>query len=219
MIHAALDPVPDGISFAVIRDGNTLVDLFWQMAPRDSAALPGNVISALKDAGLTLGDVNLWSVGSGPGSFTSLRAAAALVSGWCLGKDVKCRCVPGAVALARAAGVAGKSGMVYDGRNHEVIYFGLDWKDGEPVPNGMTKVLDAEQAKAFFSEDRGTLACHASELPAIRAIVPESLAIKSIEAVPATGLAYAAYAAFDGDLTKLVYVRPAVVSTPKQEAR
>ena len=125
------------------------------MRARDASCLPEFIASELTGWNLKLEDVERWTVGSGPGSFPFLRVVAGLAAGWHVGHDrIQFRCVPGALALAASLKPSeGETvGALYDGRNHELLYFGVRRTGGELTPTGETAVLNAERAERFFSE-------------------------------------------------------------------
>ena len=215
MYRAVIDPAPDHVAFALLKDSELLLLERRPMRGRDAAALPVFILDALKSRGVSLPEVKEWTVGSGPGSFTGLRLVSALVSAWCLGKeDVRSRNVPGAVALAGMLKLAPgeKAGAVYDGRNHEILYFGVTGlENGDAAPTGETAVLNREQAQEFFASRTGErLAVFSGEADAVQAILPPGVDPERFEYSDTVLLARTGVQAFDNDLTKLVYIRPAV---------
>jgi len=219
MLHGVLDPQPDRLAFSLFKEGKTLLATEKIMRGRDAASLPGFLEEELQKISLHPEDVARWTIGSGPGSFTFLRIVAALAAGWKYGRDsVRFRCIPGAVALAAALKPAPQEtvGALYDGRNHEILYFAVRNCDGVLEPAGETAVLNAAEAKTFFTEKHPgeRLICFPCEKEAISAILPQGTAW---EALPADLTALAASPApFDDDLDRLVYIRPAVF--PPKEA-
>ena len=221
---AALDLAGTLAGFAVLKDGAALFDLATPMRGRESARLAAWVLDELQQHGLTLEEISEWTVGAGPGSFTGMRLAAALVSGWSFGKpEIRRRCVPTAVALAAAAGagtVEGeKIGCLFDGRNRELIYFPLQWHSGEWVPAGGGAVYDGAHAAEMLcsggAQSSGLIAWE-GECPALAKLLPDEVMarIRRVDAPRYAALAAARYRKFDGDLTDLVYIRPAVFTAP-----
>ena len=214
MYSAVIDPAPDHAAFALLKGTEIIVTERRPMRGRDAAALPVFILETLKAHNVDFADVKRWTVGSGPGSFTGLRLVAALVSAWSLGKDdVKTRNVPGAIALGAMLKLAPgeKAGAVYDGRNREILYFGLEGlPDGDLKPTGETAVLNQEQAQSFFASRSERLAMYACESKAITGVLPANIMPESFEYADTAHLALTQVQEFDNDLTKLVYIRPAV---------
>lgn len=214
MYSAVIDPAPDHAAFALLDDDKIIAIERRPMRGRDAAALPVFILETLKTHNVDFSAVKRWTVGSGPGSFTGLRLVAALVSAWSLGKDdVKTRSVPGAVALGAMLKLAPgeKAGVLYDGRNREILYFGVEGLPGNDLkPTGETAVLNAEQSAEFFASRRERLAMFSSEGKAIKLILPEDVNVESFEYADTARLALTEAQDFDNDLTRLVYIRPAV---------
>ena len=152
---AAIDLSGRSAGFALMKDQELLCAASRPMRGRDSAELADFVAQQLAANGVELAEVSDWTVGSGPGSFTGLRLAAALAAGWTFGKEgVRTRCVPTAVALAARLETANgdRIGCLFDGRNRELIYFEVENFGGELVPTGESRVLNKEQAAEFFRD-------------------------------------------------------------------
>ena len=103
MYHGVIDPQPGKLVLAVFAGGRLIHSAECVMQPRDASQMPGFVADELNKCGIGLNDVPRWSFGSGPGSFTFLRVAAALGAGWSAANDkIRFRCLPGALAMAKA---------------------------------------------------------------------------------------------------------------------
>jgi len=215
MLSAALDSTGNHAEFALLDDGEVVLEALRPMRGREGAALPDFVLSELAKIGVKLEAIRRWSVGAGPGSFTGIRLVAALVAGWCFGREgVAGRCLPGAISLGAALSPAPgeRLGVLYDGRNREFIYYGLAADgNGELAPSGESEVLTAPAAREFFRERAPErLAVAACEADAVAALLPEGVAFTPVGEISAAPLARNSRFAFDNDFTKLVYIRPAV---------
>jgi len=220
---AAIDLSGNEAAFAVAckEFGEIVVNAARPMTGRSSASLTPWVLELIKSKEIQLDDIVEWTVGSGPGSFTGMRLAAALVAGIIFDvKNVKSRCVPTAVALASVLQTSSGDSIaaVFDGRNSEILIFELVNQAGIIVPAGSNDVLSACDADAFFNDRKFN---HLVALEKDRAAIEKVLDGFSIEQfsfmehVPAEKLISAQCAEWDNDLTDLVYIRPAVFTEPK----
>lgn len=208
---AVLDSAAGTAYLAVFDDRALRFSSAAPMRGREAAKLPVWVESELERHGLKLEEISRWTVGSGPGSFTGLRLAAALVAGWCFGKKNVCRAVPGALGLALAARPAPGETLacLYDGRNHEIISCRIVRDGGKLSMRGEPDILTADAMRNFVSAHPNMrFAAFAAEVPAILKLVPE-LEVLPVEAPDLSALELSD-APFDDDVTRLVYIRPAV---------
>jgi tRNA threonylcarbamoyladenosine biosynthesis protein TsaB len=100
----ALDTTTRAGSVAVVDGDRVLVDERGDPGRSHAERLPGDLLAALERAGMTLADVDLFAVASGPGSFTGLRIGIATMQG--LAFVGQKRIVPVSVLLALAFGGA-----------------------------------------------------------------------------------------------------------------
>ncbi|MCI5778850.1 MAG: hypothetical protein MR051_03390 [Lentisphaeria bacterium] len=211
MLHGILDPEPGRLVFALFDGPAKLHQAECVMQPRDASGMPDFIAGELETCGHVLADVPRWTFGAGPGSFTFLRVAAALGAGWAAGHDrMKFRCLPGALALAAALRPApGETvGAVYDGRNRELLCFGVTAAADELIPSGEERILTADAAAAYFAAHPMRLAAFAKDAPALRELLGDRVDFTVAEP-DLTALALSR-AAFDNDPDKMVYIRPAV---------
>jgi tRNA threonylcarbamoyl adenosine modification protein YeaZ len=186
------------------------------MRGRTSSRLTTWIQKLLTEFNINIQDINHWTVGSGPGSFTGMRMAAALVEGLAFNKhDLKTRCVPTALALASELDT--ESGehiaVIFDGRNREILIYGAENQNGNIISAGIEKVLNAEQAPLFFSDNNFShFTAFANDKQAIENIVPAEIVdkIDFVEHLPVANLIFSKNKDYDCNLTDLVYIRPAV---------
>lgn len=99
----AIDTATTGCSVAYWCDGAVQANQYSEQ-PRAHAQLVLPMVDAvLTEAGCELADLDCLAFGQGPGSFTSVRIATALVQGLALGADLPCVGVSNLAALAQAA--------------------------------------------------------------------------------------------------------------------
>lgn len=215
---AALDFSGPEAAFAVAdADGRVIINACNPMRGRDSSSLAPWLTQLLHEQNLEITQITRWTVGSGPGSFTGLRLAAAFVSGLAFGReDVICRCVPTAQVMAEKTSPApgDKIAVLHDGRNQELLLFGAVCReDGRCEPSGEVEVISTGDRippgyTHFAAPERDIIAiekCLGSDI--ISQITP-------ISHPPADEL-LSAPGAWDNDLTQLVYIRPAAFVKPK----
>lgn len=215
---AALDFSGPEAAFAVAaQNGKVIIDDFKPMRGRDSSSLTPWLVELLQKQGLALNAIGRWTVGSGPGSFTGLRLAAAFVSGLTFGhEDICCRCVPTAQVIAETASPAPgeKVAVLHDGRNSELLLFGAICEDGKRcLPSGEVEVIKSgSEALSGFDY----IVAPERDLPAIEKCLGSDIISKIIPVPhPPMALMLTAPGDWDNDLTELVYIRPAVFVKPK----
>jgi tRNA threonylcarbamoyladenosine biosynthesis protein TsaB len=100
----ALDTTTRAGSVAVVDGDRVLVDERGDPSRSHAERLPGDLLAALARAGMTLAEVEVFAVASGPGSFTGLRIGIATMQG--LAFVPQKRIVPVSVLFALAIGGA-----------------------------------------------------------------------------------------------------------------
>ena len=112
MLTLAFESSAKAASAAVMRDGELLGQYFQNSGLTHSRTLLPMAEDLIKNLGLTLGDMDLFAVSRGPGSFTGIRIGVATVKGlaWALEKPV-CG-VSTLEAMARLGVCAGEGALV-----------------------------------------------------------------------------------------------------------
>jgi tRNA threonylcarbamoyladenosine biosynthesis protein TsaB len=108
MLVLALNTALAALEAAVVRDGEILADARQTMARGQDRQLPGFVEGVLADAGVTLTDIDLIAVVTGPGSFTGIRIGVAYARGLSLVTGAACIGVT-SLEAAIPAGMEGNS--------------------------------------------------------------------------------------------------------------
>lgn len=96
-------------SVAVSRGEQILASINGDASSSHSTDLIENIDQVLRDAGLRLGDVDLFAAAIGPGSFTGLRIGLATVKSMAVAVDKKCIGVSTLAAVAHAAGESART--------------------------------------------------------------------------------------------------------------
>lgn len=121
MIVLGLDAAGAGCGVAVRRDGRTVAARTEPMAQGHAVRLMPLVLEVLAEAGVAPGDIGLFGVTTGPGSFTGLRVGLAAVGGLALGAGRRIVGIPSFDAVLADLGpvAAGMILVALDGRRSE----------------------------------------------------------------------------------------------------
>jgi tRNA threonylcarbamoyladenosine biosynthesis protein TsaB len=149
MIILSLDTTRRPGSLAVQQDDDLIDEVSSDPAITHAQWLPGAILEVLKGHGLRIGDVDLYGVAAGPGSFTGLRIGIATVQGLALVNRRPVVAVSALDALAELAGgmVAAQQALIaawMDAQRHEVfsaLYRLRDSPDGASSP-GVVRVVE-----------------------------------------------------------------------------
>lgn len=90
MLILAIDSSASPASAAVLEDGKLLGEFFVNTKQTHSQTLLPMVEGLLKALGKTCGEIDLFAVSSGPGSFTGVRIGVACVKGMAMPGDTPC---------------------------------------------------------------------------------------------------------------------------------
>lgn len=232
MLVVALDSTSRAGSIAIVGDGVVLDVLAGDPGRPHAERLPGDVLAVLGRLGLTLGDVDIFGVAVGPGSFTGLRIGIAAIQGLAFGTG---RPVVGVSALEALASAAAMDAPREDGlpvavwmdaHRHEVfsaVFRCQSRPDGSGLPgldcleapsvDGPAAVLDRWQAASWWDALRfvgeGTEVYR--QLLRDRLVHDESIVAPTPSLAPIVGLIAEARAGAGGAVVphaiKPVYVR------------
>lgn len=110
MIVLALDSSAATLSVALLRDAEPLAERGWRARRPHGEALIPAVEATLRDAQLTLDEIEMVAVATGPGSFNGIRGGIAVATGLALARGLLAVGVPTLDALAYAQ--AGRAEVV-----------------------------------------------------------------------------------------------------------
>ena len=99
----ALETSAKSVSVAVTEDGKVLASSYQNIGLTHSVTLMPLLDGMLKNAGLTLKDMDLLAVAAGPGSFTGLRIGVSALKGLAWAEDKPCCGVSTLEAMAQNA--------------------------------------------------------------------------------------------------------------------
>ena len=96
----AVDTAGKSAAVAILRDDTLLYETQCNNGMTHSETLLPMIDTALRACGLTMEDIDLLGVTSGPGSFTGLRIGLSVVKGLALPRQIPCAGVSTMAALA-----------------------------------------------------------------------------------------------------------------------
>lgn len=204
--------------FAVVDSAKgVLFDRAFPFPARDASALPMKIHEVLEDCGLLYEDIADWSIGTGPGSFTGLRIAAAFAAGLTFRRNgIRIRGVSSAAALAHTLYAPDQPVLtLYDGRKNEILACGLHPVDGFFREDGFRAVIRSAADLAGAAAKYPALACLDSDKTALEKVCPGWGAVTGFaERIFAATLAAWDRTDFSRKPSELTYLRPAVFVPP-----
>jgi len=142
-IVLAIDASHQRGSVAVCRGEEVLAELLFDASDTHSATLLPGVDACLASAKIALGDVGLFAVVSGPGSFTGLRIALATVKAFAAARRAPVAPVESCAVLAAAFPYAAHPVLaLIDARRGEV--YGALYETAGGVPRGIVPLFSAK---------------------------------------------------------------------------
>lgn len=145
----AIDTATEACSVAL--DDNGTVYSRFDVSPQQQSQLVLPMVDAvLKEANLTLSDVDLLAYGRGPGSFTGVRIATGIIQGLALGSDLPVAGISTLAAMAQQSFEEHNQTRVVsaiDARMSEVYVAAFEEKAGIMVSIQDEQVCPPEHAK------------------------------------------------------------------------
>ena len=225
MLILAFESTAKAASAALVRDGKLVSQYSQCSGLTHSRTLLPMGEDMLKNAELTLGDVDLIAVAHGPGSFTGVRIGVSMVKGLAWAADKPCVGVSTLEAMAwHGLAAGGLICPVMDARRSQVYNALFRIEDGRPVrltedrPIALTELAEelcAYKERVFLVGDGAELSFRVlSELGLPCVLAPENLRMQS-----AWGVAMAALDKEPGNADSLlpVYLRLSQAERERQE--
>lgn len=225
MLILAFESTAKAASAALVRDGKLVSQYSQCSGLTHSRTLLPMGEDMLKNAELTLQDVDLIAVAHGPGSFTGVRIGVSMVKGLAWAADKPCVGVSTLEAMAwHGLAAGGLICPVMDARRSQVYNALFRMEDGRPVrltedrPIALTELaeeLRAYKERVFLVGDGAELSFRTlSELGLPCVLAPENLRMQS-----AWGVAMAAMDKEPGSADSLlpVYLRLSQAERERQE--
>ena len=190
MLILAFESTAKAASAALVRDGKLVSQYSQCSGLTHSRTLLPMGEDMLKNAELTLGDVDLIAVAHGPGSFTGVRIGVSMVKGLAWAADKPCVGVSTLEAMAwHGLAAGGLICPVMDARRSQVYNALFRMQDGRPVrltedrPIALTELaeeLRAYKERVFLVGDGAELSFRTlSELGVPCVLAPENLRMQS----------------------------------------
>ena len=130
----ALETSAVAASVAVCEEEALIAQSFQRTGLTHSATLMPMLETMLKNAGMTLNEIDLIAVAAGPGSFTGLRIGVSAAKGLAWPLDKPCAGVSTLEAMAwQMTGMNGVVCAAMDARRQQVYNALFDLQDGKPV--------------------------------------------------------------------------------------
>lgn len=225
MLTLAIDTSTKTGSVALLKSASILAECFTNAGINHSETLLPTIETVLSVGGVEIGEVDLFALTTGPGSFTGLRIGASTVKGLALatGKPVVGVSTMDALALNVADSTITICPML-DARKREVYTARY-----RPVKNGMPekleseKVVDAEEFLKSLNEDVIFLGDGAKNyVGLIREILPDRSCFASphLQYVKASAVGLIGMKKFsDGDILELMTFTPQYLRLSEAEVK
>ena len=146
----ALDTTTRYGSVALVDDERVVDECAGNGAQTDAQRLPGEIVAMAETHGLTLADIDLYAVASGPGSFTGLRIGIATMQGLAVVSGRRIAGIPALDALAELGTADAPPGTIVaawlDAHRREVFAALYRVTAGAPFCAGRLATIEAPTA-------------------------------------------------------------------------
>jgi tRNA threonylcarbamoyladenosine biosynthesis protein TsaB len=142
----ALDTSTRAGSAALVDDDRVVLERRGDPELTHAARLPGELLAVAIDAGVTLADVDVFAIVSGPGSFTGLRVGIATVQGLALVQRRPIAPVSALEALGQIVGQVAQRGQIVAAwmDAHRGDVFSAIYRVGDGAPFAAPRLIELE---------------------------------------------------------------------------
>lgn len=181
----ALDTTASPVSVALWEDERLKGEFYLNIKTTHSQTLMPVVSALLSAAAVDIGEIDVFAVNAGPGSFTGVRIGVASVKGMAMPLDKPCACVSTLEAMAN--GMPYESGIicaVMDARCRQVYNALFRMKHGVPERltedralsvDDLAKELEQYDEPVYLTGDGAELCARAFESLANVRLIPENI--------------------------------------------
>lgn len=149
----ALETSAVAASAAVCEEEALIAQSFQRTGLTHSATLMPMVESMLKNAGLTLAEMDVIAVAAGPGSFTGLRIGVSAAKGLAWATNKPCAGVSTLEAMAwQLSGMEGVVCAAMDARRQQVYNALFELQDGKPVRLTPDRAISLEELQGELAK-------------------------------------------------------------------
>ncbi len=156
MTILAIDTATKVCSAALVRDDTVVAEISRVASQQHSELLLPFVDQAMKQAKLTVSDLDRLAVSIGPGSFTGLRIGLSVAKGIAAGAEIPIVPVPTMDAIAynafRLNGGGTKVSVILPARRREYYYSRYRRSEGKPECISDIRVVTTDELIAILSE-------------------------------------------------------------------
>lgn len=153
----ALETSAVAASAAVCEDEELIAQSFQRTGLTHSATLMPMVETMLKNAGISLDDIDLIAVAAGPGSFTGLRIGVSAAKGLSWPTNKPCAGVSTLEAMAwQLCGMDGIVCAAMDARRQQVYNALFDLNSGKPMRISPDRAISLEDLQAELADTEKT---------------------------------------------------------------
>lgn len=153
----ALETSAVAASAAVCEDEELIAQSFQRTGLTHSATLMPMVETMLKNAGISLDDIDLIAVAAGPGSFTGLRIGVSAAKGLAWPTNKPCAGVSTLEAMAwQLCGMDGIVCAAMDARRQQVYNALFDLSGGKPVRISPDRAISLDELQAELADTEKT---------------------------------------------------------------